>query len=72
MGFAALTWHFAFLAGWGFDYLKVSGTVAPIRSKASRWALVGSVSMGTVAAAPANRTSLRVKVARWSRRPRKL
>jgi hypothetical protein len=34
--------------------------------------LVGSVSMGTVALAPANRTSLRVRVARCSSRPRKL
>ena len=31
-------------------YFKVSGIGAPMRSKASRWALVGSVSMGTVAA----------------------
>jgi hypothetical protein len=43
-----------------------------IRSKASRWVLVGSASMGTVAWAPANRTWLRVRVARCSSRPRKL
>ena len=41
-------------------------------SKASRWALVGSASTGTVARVPANRTWLRVKVARCSSRPRKL
>jgi hypothetical protein len=54
------------------DYFKVSGIGTPIRSKASRWAVVGSASMGTVAAAPAKRTSLRVMVARWSMRPWKL
>ena len=37
-----------------------------MRSKASRWALVGSASMGTVAWAPVNRTWLRVRVARWA------
>ena len=51
---------------------KVSGIGVPRRRKASRWVLVGSVSIGTVARAPANRTWLRVKVARCSSRPRKL
>ena len=54
------------------DYFNRSGIGTPIRSKASRWALVGSVSIGTVALAPANRTWLRVMVARCSSRPRKL
>jgi hypothetical protein len=40
--------------------------------KASCWALVGSVSIGTVAGAPAKLTWLRVRVARCSSRPRKL
>ena len=43
-----------------------------MRSNASRWSLVGSASMGTVAVAPAKRTWLRVRVARWASRPRKL
>jgi len=34
-------------------YFKVSGMGAPMRSKASRWVLVGSASMGTAARAPA-------------------
>jgi hypothetical protein len=34
--------------------------------------LVGSVSIGTVTSVPVYRTWLRVKVARWSSRPRKL
>ena len=53
-------------------YFKVSGIGMPMRSNASRWVLVGSVSMGTVVVAPAKRTSLRVRVARCSSRPRKL
>ena len=53
-------------------YFKVSGTGAPMRAKASRWVLVGSASIGTVMLVPANRTWLRVKVARCCRRPRKL
>ena len=40
--------------------------------KASRWMLVGSARTGMVARVPANRTWLRVRVARWSSRPRKL
>jgi SAM-dependent methyltransferase len=71
-GFPALTRSFWVPARRCSDYFKASGIGAPIRSKASRWALVGSASRGTVVAAPANRTSLRVRVARWSRRPRKL
>jgi hypothetical protein len=69
---SCLTWDFAVPAGWCSGYFKVSGTGAPIRSKASRWALVGSASIGMVAWVPAKRTWLRVKVARCSRRPRKL
>ena len=61
-----LTWCFAGLAWWCSGYFKVSGIGAPRRRKASRWVLVGSVSIGTVAWAPANRTWLRVKVARCS------
>src|SRR5262249_59827735 len=45
---------------------------APMRSKASRWVLVGSASIGMVWLVPAKRIWLRVKVARWSRSPRKL
>ena len=41
-------------------------------SKACRWMLVGSVSIGMVTWVPVYRTWLRVKVARWSSRPRKL
>jgi hypothetical protein len=44
------------LAGWCSGYFKVSGIAAPRRLKASRWALVGSVSIGTVSSVPANRT----------------
>ena len=53
-------------------YFNRSGIGTPIRSKASRWVLVGSVSIGTVAVAPVNRAWLRGRVARWSSRPRKL
>jgi hypothetical protein len=60
------------LAGLCSDYFKVSGIGAPRRSKACRWVLVGSVSIGTVARVPAKRTWLRVRVARWSSRARKL
>ena len=70
--FPGLTWCFSGLAGWCSGYFKVSGIAAPRRLKASRWALVGSVSIGTVSSVPANRTWLRVRVARWSSRPRKL
>jgi hypothetical protein len=41
-----------------FWYVKVSGIVAPRRLKASRWAAVGSVSIGTVTWLPVNRTWL--------------
>jgi len=67
-----LAWCFACAAGWCSDYFKVSGIGVPMRSKASRWALVGSASMGTVTRVPAKRTWLRVRVARCSSRPRKL
>ena len=43
-----------------------------MRSKASRWVLVGSVSTGTVTAVLVNRTWLRARVARCSSSPRKL
>ena len=67
-----LAWCFACGAGWRSDYFKVSGIGVPMRSKASRWALVGSASMVTVALVPAKRTWLRVRVARCSSRLRKL
>ena len=55
------------------DYLRrVSGIAAPMSSKAWRCWLVGSVRTGTVAGVPAKRSSLRVRVARWASRPRKL
>jgi integrase/recombinase XerD len=67
-----LTWRFAGLAGRRSGYFKVSGIAVPSRWKAWRWALVGSVSIAVVTWVPANRTWLRVRVARWSSRPRKL
>src|SRR4029077_15908241 len=67
-----LTWVFPGMAGQRSGYVKVRGIGAPIRVKASRWVLVGSVSIGTVASVPANRTWLRGRVARCSSRPRKL
>ena len=67
-----LTWDFSGMAGQCSGYVKVSGIGTPIRVKASRWALVGSVSIGTVASVPVNRTWLRGRVARCSSRPRKL
>ena len=53
-------------------FRRVSGIGAPMRSKASRWRLVGSVSTGTAAGVPAKRSSLRVSVPRWASRPGKL
>jgi hypothetical protein len=41
-------------AGVRSGYFKVSGIGAPMSSKASRWALVGSASMGMVAVVPAS------------------
>ena len=67
-----LTWGSGGLAGWRSGYFKVSGIGAPMRSKASRWVLVGSVSTGTVTAVLVNRTWLRARVARCSTSPRKL
>ncbi len=67
-----LTWCFSGLAGWRSGYFKVSGMAVPMRVKASRWALVGSVSIAMVTWVPVYRTWLRVKVARCSSRPRKL
>ena len=69
---SVLTWHFTWLTGRRSDYVKVSGMAVPRRLKASRWVLVGSVSIGTVTWVPANRTWLRGKVARCWSRPRKL
>jgi len=69
---SVLAWGFPVRAGWCSGYVEVSGIGVPIRSKACRWVLVGSVSIGTSAGAPANRTWLRVRVARWASRPRKL
>ncbi len=60
------------MAGWCSGYFKVSGMAVSMRSKACRWVLVGSASIGTVAVVPAKRTSLRVSVARCSSRPGKL
>ncbi len=60
------------MAGWRSGYFKVSGIAAPRSSKACRWALVGSASIGTVNSVPANRTWSRVRVARCSSRLRKL
>ena len=69
---SVLTWRFTWLTGRRSDYVKVSGMAVPRRLKASRWVLVGSVSIGTVTWVPANRTWLRGKVARCWSRPRKL
>jgi hypothetical protein len=70
--FRGLSWVFTALAGWCSGYFKVSGIVVSMSSKACRWVLVGSASIGTVAVVPAKRTWLRVRVARCSSRPRKL
>jgi GAF domain-containing protein len=67
-----LTWGFFWSGCFCSGYFMVSGIGAPMRSKASRWVLVGSASIGMVAVAPAMRTWLRVRVARWASRPRKL
>ena len=67
-----LTWGFAALAGSCSGYFMVSGIGTPMSSKASRWVLVGSASIGMATWVPAKRTWLRVKVARCSSRPRKL
>src|SRR5580698_6869479 len=67
-----LSWSFTAMAGWCCGYFKVSGIVVSMSSKACRWVLVGSASIGTVAVVPAKRTWLRVSVARCSSRPRKL
>ena len=45
---SALIWGLAVLAGWCSGYVRVSGIGAPMRSKASRWVVVGSVSIGMV------------------------
>jgi hypothetical protein len=72
LAISCLSCCFAGLAGWLCGYFKLSGMAVARRLKASRWVLVGSVSIGTVTWAPANRTWLRVRVARWSSSPRKL
>jgi hypothetical protein len=69
---SGLAWCLPTGAGWRSGYVKVSGIGVPIRSKAWRCSLVGSVSMGTSVPEPANRTWLRARVARCSIRPRKL
>ncbi len=70
---AALACGFADARGGCPGYLfRVSGMGAPMRSKACRCSLVGSVSMGMIAGVPAKRTWLRLRVARWASRPRKL
>jgi hypothetical protein len=54
-------------------YLRsVSGIAASMSWNAWRCSLVGSARTGTGAGVPAKRSSLRVRVARWSRRPWKL
>ena len=50
-------------------FRRVSGMAAPMRLKASRWRLVGSVRTGTEACVPAKRSSLRVSVPRWASSP---
>jgi len=60
------------VAGGVLSTSNISGIGTPIRRKASRWPLVGSATIGIVARVPVNRTWLRVKVARCSRRLRKL
>jgi hypothetical protein len=67
-----LIWGFAALAGSRSGYFKMSGIGKPMSSKACRWVLVGSASIGTVVRVPAKRTWLRVRVARCSSRLRKL
>ena len=68
----ALVWDFAIVKVRRSGYLRARGMAAPMSWKASRWVLVGSARIGTVAVVPAKRTWLRVRVARWPRRPRKL
>src|SRR6266700_2056315 len=51
---------------------RVSGIGTPMRSKAWRCSLVGSVRTGISAGAPANWSWLRVRVPRWASRPPKL
>ena len=68
-----LAWAFAPSLAAVSDYLRrVSGMAVPMSSKAWRCWLVGSVRTGTVAGVPAKRSSLRVRVPRWARSPRKL
>jgi hypothetical protein len=50
-------------------FFRVRGMAAPMRSNASFCRLVGPVRTGTAAGVPAKRSSLRVRVPRWSRRP---
>ena len=56
-----MNWGLAVVAGFCSGYFKVSGIGAPMRSKACRWALVGSASIGAVAVAPVNRTGSRIR-----------
>jgi hypothetical protein len=51
-GILGLNWDFAVVAGWCSGYFKVSGIGAPMRSKACRWAGVGSASIAMVTWVP--------------------
>jgi hypothetical protein len=67
-----LTCCFAWWRCSGPGYASASGIGFPMSSKACCWRLVGWASMGMSVLAPANRIWLRVRVARWPSRPRKL
>ena len=49
---SGLSWAFTVVAGWCSGYFKVRGIAAPMSSKACRWALVGSASIGMVTWVP--------------------
>jgi hypothetical protein len=72
VGVSGSAWCFAALAVLRSGYFKVSGTGTPIRSKAWRWAAVGSVSMGTSVPEPANRTLAAGQGGQVASRSRKL
>jgi integrase len=68
-----LACEFAVSGGVGPGYFRrVSGIGTPMRSKAWRCWLVGSVRTGISAGVPANWSWLRVRVPRWASRPPKL
>ena len=52
----ALVWDFAIVKVRRSGYLRARGMAAPMSWKASRWVLVGSARIGTVAVVPAKRT----------------